>query len=389
VVRRANEMFDGPNSRYAPRAAGFTILLVSTYDTLEHYCPMCGYNLRGAASERCSECGGLVGGGIVSRIPWMQRRWRGRARSFWRTAWMVLRRPGSLARESNLRIPRRDARNFFRVSLAMTTLLGTGFAVVAFLILDKQWKSVLPEVPGYPPRPDALVDPLFALWDSPLALIPTALSIASTSWINSRLTQLLLGMGAEPGGGRRCTRHLITFFAALPMWSMMVLGPLAIFVAIALEQVQWQWTVAGGLMSTVAWTAMVAVTAVSIGPMISFSVRVPARNRSWRAWYLALLIWQFLLFCIIIALLVLKDDLPRAFDELTKTIKPVLWILPGMAFLGLLASLGVWRFRLHILRVTYLVAVYPALQLLGLLVVAVPIFWLCGFLAMCLGSMFR
>jgi len=45
-----------------------------THNEKATYCPACGYDLRGAANQRCSECGANVGRGISSRIPWVQRR---------------------------------------------------------------------------------------------------------------------------------------------------------------------------------------------------------------------------------------------------------------------------------------------------------------------------
>jgi hypothetical protein len=55
------------------------------------YCPACGYDLRGAASDRCSECGLPIVGGEAqqSRLQWYYRGRSGRWRAFWQTVWQV------------------------------------------------------------------------------------------------------------------------------------------------------------------------------------------------------------------------------------------------------------------------------------------------------------
>lgn len=77
-------------------------------------CPICGYDLRGAASERCPECGTGIDlhqlRGTAS-IPW-QLEQTGRFRAFWRTAWRVLRRPGELVPEVERAVDLRRARSF-------------------------------------------------------------------------------------------------------------------------------------------------------------------------------------------------------------------------------------------------------------------------------------
>ncbi len=51
-----------------------------------HYCPDCGYDLRGIQSLRCPECGLKIDPlAVTSRIAWANRKHIGRIRAFWRT----------------------------------------------------------------------------------------------------------------------------------------------------------------------------------------------------------------------------------------------------------------------------------------------------------------
>src|ERR671913_1426621 len=54
-------------------------------------CPACGYDLRGAASGRCSECGLDIAAAELDRIeiPWAYRKVMGRSRAFQKTVLMV------------------------------------------------------------------------------------------------------------------------------------------------------------------------------------------------------------------------------------------------------------------------------------------------------------
>ncbi len=66
-------------------------------------CPGCGYNLRGLTQDRCPECGAPFDRAKISesQLPWLQRAYRGRLRSYWRTVWQVTWHPRLLAAEFN------------------------------------------------------------------------------------------------------------------------------------------------------------------------------------------------------------------------------------------------------------------------------------------------
>lgn len=55
------------------------------------FCPACAYDLRGATSDCCPECGRSLDNlrSTTSRIPWVHRKDLGHLRAYWQTVWMV------------------------------------------------------------------------------------------------------------------------------------------------------------------------------------------------------------------------------------------------------------------------------------------------------------
>lgn len=95
------------------------------------FCPECGYDLRGAASERCPECGLKIDREAmsVSRIPWVHRREIGRFRAYWRTTWIVMVLRRRLVGEMNRPITIADARRFWLVTVLLAWLPIAAWAV--------------------------------------------------------------------------------------------------------------------------------------------------------------------------------------------------------------------------------------------------------------------
>ena len=80
------------------------------------FCPGCGYDLRGSAASRCSECGLLVDRAALERsaFPWAHRASLGRARAFLKTVWLVTADAQSLRHETAKAQSPRDGASFRR-----------------------------------------------------------------------------------------------------------------------------------------------------------------------------------------------------------------------------------------------------------------------------------
>lgn len=105
----------------------------SSVSAPERFCPGCGYDLRGIASERCPECGLGTDQAVwaTSMIPWVHRRRIGRARAYFKTMLLVMRRPRTLAAEAARPVALADALMFRRV----TTLLAAAPCAAAAIFV--------------------------------------------------------------------------------------------------------------------------------------------------------------------------------------------------------------------------------------------------------------
>jgi len=77
-------------------------------------CPDCGYDLRGSTSARCSECGFALDGlrSQETQVPWSHRRELGWLRAYWKTVWLVLRRPKQFCLEMSRPVSYADSQSF-------------------------------------------------------------------------------------------------------------------------------------------------------------------------------------------------------------------------------------------------------------------------------------
>ena len=84
-------------------------------------CPACGYDMRFATDDRCSECGLVVDRVAlsVSGVPWAHRRQIGRVRAFIRTVWQITLDKQRLRQELAKPQERRDARAFLTSNAAV------------------------------------------------------------------------------------------------------------------------------------------------------------------------------------------------------------------------------------------------------------------------------
>lgn len=94
-------------------------------------CVGCGYDLRAISSDRCPECGTWFDatGELTPTLPWAHRRRLGRVRAYWKTVWLLTRRPSRLGAEISRTVDLAGAKSFRRVTLAIAFL---SLAVTAY-----------------------------------------------------------------------------------------------------------------------------------------------------------------------------------------------------------------------------------------------------------------
>ena len=92
-------------------------------DSVERFCPSCGYNLRGIGSDRCPECGTAVDRSTLatSVIPWTHRRTLGLVSAYLRTVKLSILHPAKLAKEIGRPASFADAILFRRVTTGLAT----------------------------------------------------------------------------------------------------------------------------------------------------------------------------------------------------------------------------------------------------------------------------
>jgi hypothetical protein len=96
-------------------------------------CPACGYDLRGAPGDRCSECGLVLDRSTLdhSGFPWAYRQVRGRVRAFLQTVWLVTLDAKALRFENARRQSPADAGSFRRWVGAL--VVAVALALVGFV----------------------------------------------------------------------------------------------------------------------------------------------------------------------------------------------------------------------------------------------------------------
>jgi hypothetical protein len=145
-------------------------------DTAAVLCPGCGYDLRGATTQRCSECGLEIDRRAIrtSDLPWAHRRRVGRLRTFWKTVWYVTADKRLIRQELARPQDPRDARRFrawnaacVAVALLVVAALTAGqFGLGAVAV-----QPFVPFVPGQFPLPGYVQD-LAVPWSAGVTLLP-------------------------------------------------------------------------------------------------------------------------------------------------------------------------------------------------------------------------
>jgi hypothetical protein len=134
-------------------------------------CPACGYDLRGMAGDRCSECGLAIDRAALreSGVAWAHRKRIGRVRAFTKTVWGATVNGRRLAAETWRPQEVRDGKRFRWVcaGLLVVTLLGVWGWVV--------WQAGLAAMP-YP-----VVD-YSAVWGGTSSGLPRWLGDVAVPW---------------------------------------------------------------------------------------------------------------------------------------------------------------------------------------------------------------
>jgi hypothetical protein len=113
--------------------------------TVERFCPGCGYDLRGIASERCPECGTPFDPNepTESQIPWSHRHTLGKFKALRRTIRLATFNPKQFATEINRPVSFADAVSFRRIVTWIACAPAMVAAVIGYVeifrLLDKQW----------------------------------------------------------------------------------------------------------------------------------------------------------------------------------------------------------------------------------------------------------
>lgn len=183
-------------------------------------CLRCGYDLRGFATERCSECGWEIDRDLLSggSFPWEFRRYRGRFLSYLKTVWTVSIGSRSLADAPKRRHELADAKNFARTT---GVIVGVVLVGVSFLIFKDVglWRMVIQPDWSWPPRAPrpVWIEDVGVPWSAGVTLLPVGpLVLAAFALYVTRAPKRLFAMkGADPSAAK--SGEAIGCYAAAPM----------------------------------------------------------------------------------------------------------------------------------------------------------------------------
>ncbi|HEV8378280.1 MAG TPA: hypothetical protein VGP99_05485 [Tepidisphaeraceae bacterium] len=183
-------------------------------------CLRCGYDLRGNAAERCSECGWEIDRELLSggTFPWERRRYRGRFVSYVKTVWQVSVGSRKLRDAAERRHALADGLSFARVTGAIAAIALVG---IFFLTLGKGelWRLAISAQTGWPPPPPrpVWVEELLVPWSAGVTLLPVvpAMLIVFAFFITRSQRRLFAAKDEESAAAQSAAA--VGCYAAAPM----------------------------------------------------------------------------------------------------------------------------------------------------------------------------
>jgi hypothetical protein len=202
-------------------------------------CPGCGYDLRGATNDRCSECGLAIDRRAIrtSDIPWAHRRRIGRVKAFWRTVWYVTLDKRLIRHELARPQDRRDSgwfRGWVAACVAVGLVAGAAFAAGQYglgtlAIHQRDFsRAGRTPLPGY-------VQDLAVPWSAGITLVPAVpLYVIALGVYLTGVGRSAVRLKGYPPEHRERARALMTYAAAPLAWLL----PAALCHALALGFLQ-------------------------------------------------------------------------------------------------------------------------------------------------------
>ena len=208
--------------------------VVSSSDEEAILCPGCGYDLRGADRDQCSECGLKIDRAAlkISGIAWAHRRQIGRVRAYLKTVWQIAANSKGIEYEMGRPQDAGDARAFWRVTAALLAiLLVSGFLLWLQVYGGTAVMAIKPQNTRSPTWNVASPAYDFAVPWSAGATMPPVLPMCLVLWAfyATGIGRAMVRLGAYPESHRQRAAALMLYGAAplLIVWLVIPLGTAA------------------------------------------------------------------------------------------------------------------------------------------------------------------
>ncbi len=285
------------------------------------------------------------------------------------------------------------------MSVVVATLVGTGLFAVSFAFNGDWWARLAPPYrSGFFDSPLASIlsnwsTPAYVFWDSWFILIPVAMSLLTGFGLSASILRFVLGIGEGNRFARRRQRRAGFYFSAIFVWEAWILGLLAIAEMILSEQPKWLedgWL--DGTLVVAQWILPVMAAVVLFWPMAFFLVKSMRERPARFEIRLFLLALSALLFVPVEGPSVAQGRRFENFDESWwgTALQAALPVLVPAALLGGVMAICLLIFskkRAQVARVWTALLVYPLAMLVIWPAVFAGVFWVCGYVAIGMGSM--